>query len=178
LIALPGYQVQEQLYESVHSCTLRARRLKDDLPVILKLLKEAHPSPRLLRRCRQEYEFATELAGRPGIIRVLGLETLGDSLALVVEDFGGESLKSLLAQRSFPLREALEIGRGIAACLAEVHASRIIHKDINPANVIYNPLTRQVRLIDFGISTRLPRENLGFESPEKLEGTLAYLSPE
>lgn len=178
MISVPGYRISEHLYESAHSYTLRARRTKDDLSVIVKVPKDPHPSSRLLGRYKQEAEFAAELAGRPGIIQILGLEQLGDSLALITEDFGGESLKSLLPKRSFPLCEALEIGKRVAASLAEVHASRIIHKDINPANVIYNQENREVRLIDFGISTRLPREHLEFESPEMLEGTLAYISPE
>jgi len=43
----------------------------------------------------------------------------------------------------------------------EIHAARIIHKDINPANIIYNPQTDEVKVIDFGISARLPRKEIG-----------------
>ena len=38
--------------------------------------------------------------------------------------------------------------------------------------------TKQLKIIDFGIASRLPRENPTLKSPEQLEGTLAYLSPE
>ncbi|WP_210407198.1 AAA family ATPase, partial [Hydrocoleum sp. CS-953] len=62
--------------------------------------------------------------------------------------------------------------------LGQIHAENIIHKDINPANIIYNPKTKQLKIIDFGISTRLTRENPILKNPNVLEGTLAYISPE
>lgn len=54
----------------------------------------------------------------------------------------------------------------------------LIHKNINPANLVLNPATGQIQIIDFGIATALSRENPGLQNPGHLEGTLAYLSPE
>jgi hypothetical protein len=62
--------------------------------------------------------------------------------------------------------------------LGHIHQQNIIHKDINPANWIFNPSTWQVKLIDFGIASVLPRENPTLKNPNQLEGTLAYISPE
>jgi len=59
-----------------------------------------------------------------------------------------------------------------------LHQRYLIHKDINPSNIILNTTTKQIKLIDFGISTVLSRENTTFRNPNLLEGTLAYLSPE
>ncbi len=53
-----------------------------------------------------------------------------------------------------------------------------MHKDINPSNIVLNPATGQVKLIDFGISTVLSRETPAFRNANVLEGTLAYISPE
>jgi serine/threonine protein kinase len=66
----------------------------------------------------------------------------------------------------------------IADALGQIHAANIIHKDINSANIVFNPATNQLKIIDFGISTRLPRETLTLKNPSQLEGTLAYISPE
>ena len=41
-----------------------------------------------------------------------------------------------------------------------------------------NPSTGEVKIIDFGISTRFSTEHPVMKSPEVLEGTLAYMSPE
>jgi predicted ATPase/GAF domain-containing protein len=54
----------------------------------------------------------------------------------------------------------------------------IIHKDINPSNIIIQPETGKIKIIDFGISTVFNRETLTLKNPNVLEGTLAYISPE
>lgn len=68
----------------------------------------------------------------------------------------------------------------IAVCeiLGRIHAANIIHKDINPGNIVFNLDTGVVKIIDFGIATQFNRTNPTFKSPHVLEGTLAYLSPE
>ena len=62
--------------------------------------------------------------------------------------------------------------------MGSIHAANIIHKDINPGNIVLNPATGVVKIIDFGISTRFNRTNPTFKSHYGLEGTFAYLSPE
>ena len=50
--------------------------------------------------------------------------------------------------------------------------------DINPSNIIWNPKTDKLQIIDFGISTDLQYEKRDIISPDVLEGTLPYISPE
>ncbi|OQW94101.1 MAG: hypothetical protein BWK79_07645 [Beggiatoa sp. IS2] len=66
----------------------------------------------------------------------------------------------------------------LADSLGHLHAAQIIYKDLNPSNVIWQPQTQCLKIIDFGIATRLPRELATLKNPTQLEGTLAYLSPE
>ena len=49
---------------------------------------------------------------------------------------------------------------------------------MKPANVLVDPATGQVRLMGFGIASRLPRERQAPEPPEFIAGTLAYMAPE
>ena len=175
---LAGYEIREKLYESAHSVACRAFRLSDHLPVILKRLKDEFPPPRELSKYQNEYAIAKLLADRPGLGRVLGLEAVHNILVMVVEDWGAESLKKLLEQRRFALEETLEIAHKVAAALGELHAAQVIHKDVNPGNILYNPSTQEVRLIDFGLSTRLIRLEPEFQGPELIEGTFAYMAPE
>ncbi len=56
--------------------------------------------------------------------------------------------------------------------------SNIIHKDINPSNIVFNPVTSQLKIIDFGVATHLSRETLTIKNLKVLEGSLAYISPE
>ncbi len=52
------------------------------------------------------------------------------------------------------LEEFLKIAIATTEALRQIHAANIIHKDINPLNIVFNPKTGQLKIIDFGISTR------------------------
>lgn len=186
------YELLGKIHESQNSIVHRALRKSDRLPVILKTLKEEARSPEKIERYRQEHEVLAGLS-LDGVIRTYGFEQQQNSYCLVLEDFGGESLKSLLAgptggnaygastwagKRRLALAEFLEIAGKICTALSEIHLADLIHKDINPANIAYNPASGQLKIIDFGISTVLPRVNPTLKSPEFLEGTLPYISPE
>lgn len=73
------------------------------------------------------------------------------------------------------MAELLCIAIELAQVLGELHKAGIVHKDIKPDNIQYNEESGHIQLIDFGISTR-PSEESGRK--RKLEGTLAYMSPE
>jgi serine/threonine protein kinase len=177
MLVLPGYQIRAQIYESANSLVYRAIRTQDSQPIILKLLKQDYPTPEELVRYRQEYDLTHRL-NLEGVCRSLSLEPYQNTLVIVFEDFGGESLRQWMNQDSFTLEDFLQIAIATTTSLAQVHAANIIHKDINPANIVYNPKTKQLKLIDFGISTVLSRETPILKNPNVLEGTLAYMSPE
>ena len=111
-------------------------------------------------------------------MRVYDLQKYQNTLVMFVEDFGGESLKIWMQQRKFTLEEFLQIAIATTEVLGQIHRANIIHKDINPSNIVYNPETGQLKIIDFGISTQLSRETPILKNPGILEGTLAYISPE
>jgi len=177
MLIIPGYRTLAQIYESSNSCVYRARHTLDNQPVILKLLKQDYPTPEELVRYRQEYEITHHLE-LEGICRSLSIENYQNTFVIVFEDFGGESLRVWMNHRQLKLEEFLLIAIATTASLAQVHAANIIHKDINPSNIVYNPNTQQLKIIDFGISTVLSRENPTRKNPNILEGTLAYMSPE
>jgi PAS domain S-box-containing protein len=97
---------------------------------------------------------------------------------MVLEDFGGESLHRLGLAGTLDLASVLKLAIAVAEILGQIHQRYIMHKDVNPSNIVLNPATGQVKLIDFGISTVLSRETPTFRNPNVLEGTLAYISPE
>jgi PAS domain S-box-containing protein len=177
MLNLPNYQIFTQLYESANSLVYRSIRLTDNQAVIIKVLKQDYPTPAELNRYQQEYEIIQNLDGN-GIIKAYSLETYQKTLAIVLEDFGGASLKALMEERTFTLSEFLNIAIQIADSLSHIHAANIIHKDINPSNIVLNPETGQLKIIDFGIATQLTRSNYPLNNLNILEGTLAYLSPE
>ncbi|MEG5174552.1 AAA family ATPase [Microcoleus sp. B3-D7] len=177
MLSIAGVAVQTLLYESANSLVYRAIREADNQPIILKLLKESYPTPQELVRYRTEYRITQELK-EPGVVQVYDLQKYQNSLVMFVEDFGGESLTIWMQQRKFTLEEFLLLAIATTEILGQIHRANIIHKDINPSNIVYNPETKQLKIIDFGISTQLTRETPSLKNPGLLEGTLAYISPE
>ena len=177
MLTLPNYKIGSQIYESLNSLVYRGHRKKDNQPVILKMLKQDYPTPAELTRYRQEYEITHDL-DLAGVIKAYGIEKYQNTLVIILEDFGGESLKQLIANQTLTLKEFLPFAIQIADSLGNIHVANLIHKDINPSNIVVNVKTKLLKIIDFGIASHLPRENPTLKNPEQLEGTLAYLSPE
>jgi predicted ATPase/signal transduction histidine kinase/tRNA A-37 threonylcarbamoyl transferase component Bud32 len=175
---ISNYHTIKQIYESTNSTVYQGVRNENEQAVILKILKEDYPTPEELTRYRQEYDITQYLANLTGVVNAYNLEKYQNTLVMYLEDFGGESLKIWLDKRTFTLEESLKLAIQIVDNLGKIHAANIIHKDINPANIVWNEATNKLKIIDFGISTRLPSENQILKNPEQLEGTLAYISPE
>ncbi|MBD2186126.1 serine/threonine-protein kinase PknK [Planktothrix sp. FACHB-1375] len=176
-ISLTGYKVTETIHEGVNTVIYRAAREADKKSVIIKALKAEYPNIEDLTRLRHEYKIL-EFLGIEGIVKAYTLESWHNSMALILEDFWGESLKNFISDRHLQLSEFCRIGIQLASTLADLHQNNVIHKDIKPHNILINPKTGQIKITDFSIATRLTRETQSFSSPNLLEGTLAYMSPE
>ena len=182
MIFLPGITIKAKIYESANSIVYRGtRQQQDNTPVILKVLKQDYPSALELTRYRQEYEIMRSL-NLEGVIEVYDQQDYQRTLIMILEDFGGESLeklrKSIQGNCLMSISEFLHLALKLTEIIGRIHAAHVIHKDINPNNIILNSATGVVKIIDFGISTRLSRTNPTFRNPNVLEGTLAYMSPE
>ncbi|MCW5313409.1 AAA family ATPase [Nostoc sp. KVJ3] len=181
LASIPGYQISEQLYNGSRTLVYRGYQETDHKPVVIKLLKNPYPGLGELVQFRNQYTIAKNL-NSPLIIATYSLEPYQNGYALVMEDFGGISLKDYFTRvetlHTTSLEEFLEIAIALCNTLDILYRERIIHKDIKPSNILINPETKQVKLIDFSIASLLPRETQTIISPNILEGTLAYISPE
>jgi predicted ATPase/signal transduction histidine kinase/DNA-binding NarL/FixJ family response regulator len=176
---LDGYEVLALVSDSETSQVYRGLRVADRQPVMVKIFKSDRHSPAQLRRYQQEYHLLRQ-QNIPGVPQAYELRTYNKSLAMILEDFGGISLQAWLQQRQQPLSvdEFLPLAIQITDSLSQIHAQNIVHKDINPSNIAFNPETGVVKIIDFGIATQLSGETPTPNHPNTLEGTIAYLSPE
>ncbi|MBD2250896.1 trifunctional serine/threonine-protein kinase/ATP-binding protein/sensor histidine kinase [Nostoc parmelioides] len=183
IFPLSGYRITEQLYFGSKTIVYRGLRKQDQKPVVIKLMRSEYPTFQEIAQFRNQYTITKNL-DIPGIVKPLSLENYRNSYALVMEDFGGLSLKDWgqISQDSHEygtvLKRFFHIAIAIASTLESLHRSRIIHKDIKPANILINPTTLEIRVTDFSIATLLPREVQVLTNHNVLEGTLAYLSPE
>ncbi|MDC0672326.1 ATP-binding sensor histidine kinase [Nannocystis radixulma] len=170
------YAITATLHEGQNNTLFRAVRNVDGRPVLLKALDPRRSRPRDIERLRHEYALCKDL-DLQSIVKPLALETHEGMPALVMEEFAGESLDHLLGA-PMALENFLELAARIAAAVAELHEREIVHRDLKPQNILVDAETGQVKLTDFGLASRLPREHTTTESPRLIEGSLPYLSPE
>ncbi|MBD2213668.1 AAA family ATPase [Nostoc linckia FACHB-104] len=176
-ITIAGYNLIEVLYDGTTTCVYRAVREPEQTSVIIKTLKAEYPTRQQLTQLRHEYQILQSL-NIAGIVKPLALENYQNGLALILTDFAGEPLKNFLNIQNFDLIKFLNIAIQLAIILSDLHQNNIIHKDIKPQNILINPQTGQVKIIDFSISSCLSSETQNPSDPNFLEGTLAYMSPE
>ncbi len=171
---LERYEVGELLAESERNTVRRVRRRRDGARFVIKTSTREYPSVRDTRRLEFEYHLLRKVQG-PHVIGAVELERQAGRVAIVLEDFGGERV-SPQPSHGMGLEAFFPLAFAVARALGDVHARDVIHKDINPRNILMNPATREVKLIDFSVSTELGRGRAAQHTG--LEGTLAYLSPE
>ncbi|OCQ92945.1 serine/threonine protein kinase [Nostoc sp. MBR 210] len=178
-----GYQITEQIYSGSKTLVYRGLRETDQKPVILKLMRNEYPTFIEIAQFRNQYTITQNLE-IPGIVKPYSLENYRNGYVLIMEDFGGISIKEWrlekykIGESDISLSDFFKIAIKITTTLELLHRHRIIHKDIKPANILIHPTTGEIKLIDFSISTLLPKEIQSFTNPNILEGTLAYISPE
>lgn len=97
-VRIAGYEIIEQLYSGSRTQVYRAIRECDRQPVVIKLLKREYPSFSELVQFRNQYAIAKNL-DIPSIIKPYSLEPHDNGYALVMEDFGGISLRQFTQRR-------------------------------------------------------------------------------
>jgi serine/threonine protein kinase len=186
VIALSRY-VLEALRKDEEFILYRGQSQDDTSQVLVLSPVAEYPRPESLKRLEHAYSLKEELdpawAARP-----VGLARNWGRIVLVLEDPGGKPLDQFSGfgearatgppARGLDLGFRLRIGINLTNAIGHLHRRGIVHKDIKPANVLVDSATGQVWLMGFGIASRLPRERRSPESPEFLEGTLAYMAPE
>ncbi|MGD1701477.1 trifunctional serine/threonine-protein kinase/ATP-binding protein/sensor histidine kinase [Dapis sp. BLCC M229] len=176
-IKIANHQTHELIHESERTLVYRGRNIESRQQVIIKLMAQEYPSFNELVQFRNQYAIAKNLDIK-GIVKPYSLLRYNNGYALIMEDIGAISLAEYQHQLSVSLPQFWEIALSVTEILHHLHQNQIIHKDIKPANILIHQETKEVRLIDFSISSLLPKETQSLQTPNVLEGTLVYISPE
>ncbi len=170
-------EVLEILHDTPTVRVVRGR-LPDGTPVVCKTRPQRKAQKRSAHaKLRYEMRMLELLAPArcPNVPQAI--ELVGDehTLMLVTHDVGGVRLNLV---PELKISEILHIAIQVTQALVVVHQSQMVHKDVNPNNIVFNRRSGLTQLIDFELASQLAREKQDGERLLDFEGTPAFLAPE
>ena len=142
--------------------------------VALKILHPALAADEGYReRLLREARTVNSIRGG-GVAHILDIEIDATQPFVVSEYIPGPTLSELLARGALNIGGVAAIGGALAQTLEDVHARRIIHRDVKASNVICSP--RGPVLIDFGIA--MGQDEARLTQTGLVSGTAGYTAPE
>jgi hypothetical protein len=130
------------------------------------------PSSPFASTLEREARLLSEL-DHPSIVKVYDFVKRGDRMWLVLEWVEGTSLEELLARcKSLGEAPAVAIGLRLAEALTHAHEHSVVHRDLQPKNVLVSS-KGEIKLLNFALAVdeRMPT------APELLDGSTGYLGP-
>src|SRR3954453_3315018 len=177
---IAGYSVKKEVGEGGTSAVYLAEHHNHGT-VALKVLREKlRQDKTAVARFVREAKYGARVK-HPNVVDTIEIGQAENGLHfLAIEWAEGEILERYAKQNApLPRDEVASIVTQIAAGVKAAHDAGIVHRDLKPENVMYDPETRQVKLLDFGIAT-----DTQASSDERLTragffvGTLMYVAPE
>lgn len=177
---IAGYTIQSEIGEGGTSAVYKAQHASHGT-VALKVLREKLRHDRTaVARFVREAQYGTRVQ-HPNVVRTIEIGQSDTGLHFLAIEWASGELLEKYAKQHAPLssEETAIIITQIGAAVQAAHTARIVHRDLKPENVMYDPETRQVKLLDFGIAT-----DVQTSTDERLTragffvGSLMYIAPE
>ena len=177
---LAGYAIKDLVGEGGTAAVYKAEHPQHGV-VALKVLREKlRQDKTAVARFLREANFGARVQ-HANVVRTIEIGEATPGLHFLAIEWAGGEILERYAKRNAPLprEEVAEIITQIGDAVQAAHDANIIHRDLKPDNVMYDPASRRIKLLDFGIAAetdttadeRLTRA--GF-----FVGTLMYVAPE
>jgi serine/threonine-protein kinase len=171
---VPGYEILDELGCGGMGVVYKARQLRLNRLVALKLVR-AETTPQRRLRYLVEGEVLARLQ-HPNVVRIYDVGSYRGQAYFALELVEGGSLADKLDGKRLPAREAARLVACLAQAVQAAHAQNIVHRDLKPANVLLT--TDGVpKLTDFGLAKTLDVD-LSLTRTGEVLGTPAYMAPE
>jgi serine/threonine protein kinase len=172
-----GYEVESVVGAGGIGILYRARQLRLDRPVALKLVEsEVARDPVVRERLRREARMVAAL-DHPNVVPLYEAGEEDGSVYIVTRWVEGIELGTLIHDQG-PLspERAARTAAQIGAALEVAHEQGLVHRDVKPSNVILTP-EDHAYLTDFGLAKRAETAP-GLTGADRMLGTVDYVAPE
>ena len=176
-VILPGYIIHEKVKESDRSIIYRGSSVRDNTPVIIKLLRPETTTMNNIAGLIREYNITRSISLK-GAVMPIELVKAGGSLALIMKDNGAVFLSDYIHHNVVSISLFLDIGIKLADILGELHQQEIIHRGIKPDNILFNPDTGKVQIIDFSRAIFIRDRGSKNQAVDALPEAYGYMPPE
>ena len=171
------YRFEEELGHGGMGTVYRARDLRLQRPVAIKILHPVLTSEVGVRRFESEIRIVARLF-HPNIVAIHDCGEAADRLYYVMDFLDGETLRARLQrEKQLHVDDAVHITEQIAEALQCAHDRNIVHRDIKPENIILT--ASRAYIVDFGLARALDDVDAERLTASGITlGTSLYLSPE
>jgi serine/threonine-protein kinase len=173
------YLLQHRLGSGGMATIYRARDLRMDRTVAVKVLHEVYSTdPTFVRRFQREAKAASALQ-HPNIVQVFDYGQVDGNYYIAMELVEGTDLRQYLRVHGvLDTKRAIMIAHDIALGLSAAHRRRIVHRDVKPQNMLMGR-DGSIKLTDFGIASVHQDSNARrLTTTGMTVGTVQYLPPE
>ena len=127
----------------------------------------------------KEEKIAKETTITAKLIPVTTSTTDNNGMPILVKPYvEGIPLADFMANWRFDSAVFLKIAIGLIQNITSIHEQNILHLDLNPTNIIYNPVNEGIEIIDFGSANLFQHKSTYLGNPERVECDLNYIAPE
>lgn len=177
------FEVKQKLGDGSMATVYLARESELGRLVAVKVLLPGLARDETARRRFEREAKAAASLSHPNVVQVFRFGRLPDETPYLVMRFvRGRTLEDrLAAQGPLPAALARKVLSGVAAALSAAHAQGIVHRDVRPANVLWDEDRQQALLADFGIAALLAtsgEDSTRLTKTGQMLGDPRYLSPE
>ncbi len=142
-------------------------------PYVIKTLTSDAPSNQDKSRLQNEYLITRDLS-IIGVRRAIKVGKLDGKPALWLSYAPGITLSEYFSEKNISWTVFLEIAIKVTKLVFDIHQHHTIHNDISDQNIVINPNTKEVTLIDFDRAYRIlgmPSFLMNADALESMHGT-------
>ena len=172
-----NYRVIEKLDMRLGSTFYRARKADGSGTVIIEIIGAAQASPSEVARFKYAFERIRQL-DVSGVIHTLDVFDCPEGIAVVREDFPGQSLHACITPGKMPVETFLNLAVALTRTLSDIHSQGIIHQAVTPDAMLLDTSTDSLKLTGFGVSGIITHIHEKIHDPSVIKRVLPYMAPE